>query len=626
MASLTYTGGTPTLGSLGTITLAPAAASFVYTAGLPDSVPTLPGAGTLIYQTFTPGVSLVLTTAAGNQLFIGGVSFGTWLEGTFTIDKLLAATNSASVSLRYRSGPKPSVKQDVAMFWGGVKRFGGLISQVDESSVPGDPFESQLDLTLTGYGSYLDRTVVAKLYTLPIGGSVAVILFDLWFQHLAAFGVTYAYGNNPAVGILDTLFHYVTLRQACTTLTDQTPGWSIWIDNNKALQLQETSAGQGGVAPFALNRASLDTTKSADTIKFTISDALFRNREWVIPSSNLVALLTDSWTGDGVTTAFNTVYALTGTPIVTVGGVAQQVDTLGIWTGAPCWWIPNGDGVFFHVAPGLGLAIDINYPTPFQLAFSAQNDASIAAVGLYEHVTQATNVTDQTTASAMALALLELYGPDAASPESISFTYNSAQQSAWLEPGQLMTVAWTFPDVSDDFVVQEVQSEEQGLSLWRHTVTLAKGATGDLTGAADLQGLVALLALNNVNLPHVATMELAIGGGLTVGLQPNFIRFKGNGVIQSWDARFPTDPPTGASVIIDLLKNGVSIFPAGTVNEINIPDGDTNEQDGFGFVSANLAYSDGDLLTMNVIQVGSTNPGSSAVVHLNLIPTLAAGG
>jgi hypothetical protein len=645
-ASLTFTPGTPVVSFSGTINLTPGAATLTFigaaasinaitlnpgpatltfTGGTPVVTRTLflaPAPAQLVFTGGTPGVSTVLTTASGTALYIDGVSYGTWKVDSFKIDKNLGATYTASVSLRYRGGTKPAVKMEVAMFWEGVKRFGGIIQSVSESAIPGDPLESLLNLKMTGYGSYLDRTVVAKLYTIWIGGVVCIILFDLWLEHLASLGVSHVYGNNPPVGIPDILFHYRTLREACNTLLDQAPGWSIWIDDNKELKLANTSAGGGGSAPFVLNRASLDVTKSADSIALTTSDSLFRNREWVIPSSDLASTRTDSATGDGSTLAFVTVYALGVKPIVEVDGVEVAVDTYPIWTGANCYYIQDGVGVFFHSAPG-AVSVDITYPSPFQLAYKAEDAASIAAVGLYEHVTQGKDVVDKTTAEAMAQALLDLYGPGGVSPQSLQYSYNSAQQSGWLEPGMLQTVNWTFPDIAANFVVEHVSSEEQGLGLWRHSVTLRAGP-GDVTGLSDLRALMTAIRDNNVNIPHVATMELNVDTDFATGVQPNYIRLKGNGVIASWDARDPENPG-GSAWLIDLLLDGVSIFPSGSSNKINIADGDTSEQGGFRFLSDNLPYLDGQLLTMNVITAGPTSPRRNVVVHLNLKPTLAAG-
>ena len=111
---------------------------------------------------------------------------------------------------------------------------------------------------------------------------------------------------------------------------------------------------------------------------------------------------------------------------------------------------------------------------------------------------------------------------------------------------------------------------------------------------------------------------------LTTGVQINFIRLKGNGVLASWDATDPSNPG-GSAWLIDLRINGTTIFPAGAANQINIADGATAEQSGFRFATANLPYLDGDILTMNIINAAPLSPRRMLLLHLNLKPTLAAG-
>lgn len=66
--------------------------------------------------------------------------------------------------------------------------------------------------------------------------------------------------------------------------------------------------------------------------------------------------------------------------------------------------------------------------------------------------------------------------------------------------------------------------------------------------------------------------------------------------------------PTGSSIIVDIKKNGVSIFPAGTANEVVLPATLLKAQ-GTTFVAAKTICNVGDELLPDVIQVGSTIPG-----------------
>lgn len=595
---------------------------------------------------YTPGLSLIQAAASGTQLIIGGVSYGLWKAETFRREENLGSTYSASVQMRYTGGSKPTKNQSAAVFIDSVKRFGGYVKTIGETAVPSQPFESILTIELEGYGARLDRIVVAMLYNAATGALVRTIVYDLWYRYLRPLGITYTSGADPGVLIAPILFHYDTLRVAFQKLLDQAPGWSLWIDSGGDLKLADTN-GVGDAAPFELSRTGVnpalwEQTKSADTITVRESNEQFRNREYVVPSSDLVGQHTETFTGDGVKSQFFTVYPLTSDPVVTVDGVSQRIDLITNPSGGEVYYRPGTTEFSFHsvigpsgnTAPPPGAVIVITYVAPWQLACVAQDDASIADVGPFEHVTQAQNVTDVDSGNALAQARLDLYGPAGVLPKSITYAYNSGQQAAWLEPGMLQTVNWTFPDVSGVYTVRSVSTEEQGqASFWRHTVVLGLGPT-DVTGVSDAQALIqSALRRTNVKTPTLATLEIAING-LDLSTDPadlkNTYRFLGSGVIASWDARMLPFPPAGSDVIVDLLKNGVSIFrassPFSQSDVIVIPDGSTAEQSGFRFVSDNLAYADGDVLTAVIIQVGSSTPGKFLLVHLNLKPSLAVAG
>ena len=75
-----------------------------------------------------------------------------------------------------------------------------------------------------------------------------------------------------------------------------------------------------------------------------------------------------------------------------------------------------------------------------------------------------------------------------------------------------------------------------------------------------------------------------------------------------------TTAPTGSPVVIDILKNGVSIFSV-PGDRMTIQPG-TN--DGVaGNVSA-VRFTDGDTLAVIIVSVGSTNPGATLVVPTRL--------
>lgn len=71
--------------------------------------------------------------------------------------------------------------------------------------------------------------------------------------------------------------------------------------------------------------------------------------------------------------------------------------------------------------------------------------------------------------------------------------------------------------------------------------------------------------------------------------------------------------PVGAAIIVDILKNNSSIWNATPANRLTVADGQqSGNQTSFDVTS----LAEGDILTLNVAQVGATNPGADMTVGL----------
>src|SRR6185369_2609895 len=536
------------------------------------------------------------------------------------ISKRMSGAWSATFEIVYSSGSKPVCGQEVGLFWNSVKRFGGIVQTVAETRIKGPANVTRLLVTCTGYQGYLNRTVAAKLYTLTTSGW-PIIIYDLWYDHLKQFGITLNYPQGPLTGFEPLLLHYIYIAEVFNRIRDENAGWDYWISDNKELLWYEQ--GTGPAAAFTLR----DGDVNQDAVTVTRSNTKFRNKQWVLPSVSLTTLKVESTTATAGQTVFETVYAQMGTPIVTLdtggGPVAQAVTTLGNWDGSPWFYIVGGIGVFRSpgaAAIGAGDIVEVSYPNPFPIGYSAQDDASIAAVGLYESVYQAKNVVDEATAVALAQAILDAFGTNGDFPESVKFQYNSQSQSAWLLPGDVVDVDRTFPDATGNYVVEEIQISLEKLRVWRHSVTLRLGQ-GDVSATFENDFLTSGRLW--VNSPPVrVTIELDLtGAGNVVGVQPQFYTMQGGGLFVSWDMQFESGfEPTGEDFIMDVTMDGASIFPTGDANKIVVPEGSTAQATGFAFVSANLAFANAQKLKMNIIQAAGTSYG---VGHLNLMPNTA---
>lgn len=73
-------------------------------------------------------------------------------------------------------------------------------------------------------------------------------------------------------------------------------------------------------------------------------------------------------------------------------------------------------------------------------------------------------------------------------------------------------------------------------------------------------------------------------------------------------------PPTGSSVILDILKNGVSVF-ASPGDRPTIASGQNNA---VTTIPEGFMFADGDYLEINIVQVGSTVPGETLTAAVRL--------
>lgn len=143
---------------------------------------------------------------------------------------------------------------------------------------------------------------------------------------------------------------------------------------------------------------------------------------------------------------------------------------------------------------------------------------------------------------------------------------------------------------------------------WAPTTGL-KSFMAAATPGENLATDTATFILSNA-IPGIASRPLAIASNVTNAWTAE----RDITAVESVSARIET-PADGSPVLIDLKKNGVSIFAAGTYLEI--PAGETEIRN-TNFAETPLLIEKGDKVTVDVVGVGSDFPGCNATVHLNM--------
>lgn len=111
----------------------------------------------------------------------------------------------------------------------------------------------------------------------------------------------------------------------------------------------------------------------------------------------------------------------------------------------------------------------------------------------------------------------------------------------------------------------------------------------------------------------IEAYPFAVSGSLSVQTGRSRIYLEGNYTVESVRAAVNT-APTGAAVIVDVNKNGVTLY----TTQANRPSIAAAANSATGNSPAITTFAAGDYLTVDVDQVGSTTPGSDLTVTVRL--------
>ena len=593
-------------------------------------------------QLFINGVSVEWETNPGDPQSAGmlsGSGSAASLESS-TITKYLGQNGTFTFTFMSTAGVLPQAYDDVVFYRYGLRKFGGYVTAVSDVLIVSTTLR-EYGVACVDYNGLFDRVVVAKYYTIPMSGIISIVLLDFASTYLAQFGVTYQYFEfgDPDVEIGPILFHYILMSAAIAQLLQQASGWYVIIDAYKHMSLRNQASGLPA-APYSIADPPGQAVGNGlgagnfSAMSNTQDNSQYRNRQWVLPSVATASLWTDTFTGDGVTTAFLTQYNPTSQPVVYLNGVLQTVTLLGTWDVPFQWyWITGGQGIFQNPSDApiaLGATLTVSYPSPFTLAAMAENTAEIGIHGLVENIYSPTDVISQVEAQNLAEGLLAAYCPGI--PSVIEFTTNESIEKiagGWLEPGDIIPVNTTAPLALGAYLVQQITSTENDLTIWTHDIVarLQNGATDYQTTLAKL--LQAALSNPNPITTETAVFQVAptlagtVGGvpivnpGVAGGPVPSVYIFAKSGILASWSAVFQT-APSGSATIIDIDLNGSSCLPPGA-QKIIIEPGPANNGvvvTGFQFSGNPVAYNAGDVLSLYVLSPGggSAKDGTVTVV------------
>lgn len=186
-------------------------------------------------------------------------------------------------------------------------------------------------------------------------------------------------------------------------------------------------------------------------------------------------------------------------------------------------------------------------------------------------------------------------------------------------------VTWTAGDIITEAKMDNMVANDRAVDAMAQGVEFAERADPSTPAgnkihlyAKDKSGVPVLYAINDAGTVYELsegrpTFERAIVGTVATGtsLTPLIGVHRALTIVKAY--AYLKTGPTGADLIVDINKNGTSIWNATPANRLTVSAGNT-EGTQTSFDTTSLA--EGDTLTIDVDQVGSTVAGADLLVQL----------
>ncbi len=554
--------------------------------------------------------ALLPSTTRAFTIFINGVDCTKYIANpSISINMQIGSLATASFRVEpdmvngvILSTLSPDVRQAVVIHHNtsGYRIFSGFIQSLTTEQESGTAQFIKTKVDCSDWGSVLMHRAMAKWYTTFLGSFAPIIARDVVDRFLIGTGITFD-GIGPLGAYFgEQLFNWrmvgEVFRQTCDS-----GGLDFRIDQYGQLKFIDRTTGYAA-APFSItqNNGLWNSLTAGKNL------GRYANRVIVKNSQDIGALWTDSDTASAAL-AYYTTYPQSVKPLVLVAGVQMIVAAmadLGSTPGAQYYYIPDGPGLFATaLAPTTG-AMEIIYPSRTSFVAIAQDDAEIALYGQYDHIEEVSDQTDldalQATADNLLVQLLTV---------PVNITVETEEMG--LEPGQLLTV--NANAVVDDFLIEQVAISEWYADSCRATVQASNASQRNGSALVQNQRRIARernpvdRVTDDIRFVLAETIEGVTNPGLTVGVKQAFRTYaKHAGYAKQCRLHFKSvddGTPTTSIIEIDVLQNGVSIFPAGEY--MVFPAGATSEQVQFWFSANPLRVDQGDIFTVEVISADS---------------------
>jgi hypothetical protein len=361
----------------------------------------------------------------------------------------------------------PAINQEVIMYDGSEKVFGGFIVFVSEDEE--DKGIVRYSVHASDYQTVFARRIVLERFRNRTATEIAAFLVE-------KYSIGFTVNNVDAdVNIQSVTFDRIPLTEAFDKLA-RLIGYSWYIDYDKDVHL---FAKNDEEAPF--NITTNDGNYIPDSLEISHDLTQIRNRVTIRGGEVEGEERDQTFNGDGVKKSFVLAHKYARTPTVTVGDVAQTVGVayLDDETLFDCVWSFSERSLRWQEAPTTGTNnIFVNGVPLFAIVVTRSDNTSINALkdlsrgvdGIFEYSIEDAKIRSREEAIQRGVA--ELEGYSAGIIEGSFETYTPGLRS-----GQTININIPHRGINEDFIIQRVQytmlTREKGI----YKVTIATART-----------------------------------------------------------------------------------------------------------------------------------------------------
>lgn len=358
----------------------------------------------------------------------------------------------------------PQINDEVEVFDGTTKIFGGVILTVEQSIKVLDLVEYKV--SCSDYSHFLDRELVVQRYE---SMTINDIIADLLANYAPTFTALNVVGDTV---ISSASFNRITLSTSIQRLADQV-GFLWYVDYDKDIHFFPKNTEP---APFSLTDTSNNFVWDSLDIKRDLSQ--LRNAVYVQGGEAVGLTRTETFIAvaddeERKLTRLANKFATKPTVVVTHGGspttMTVGIDYLDDDGSFDCMWNFNEKYIRFtglSAEPHHNDTIEVTGDPLFPIIVRVQSSISIDQFGVYEFAITDKSIRSRDEAKARGFTELRAYQNGLIEGKFETYT-------AGLRSGQVITINSPIRDINESFMIQSVSFRMPTIDSGKWTVTLA---------------------------------------------------------------------------------------------------------------------------------------------------------